>query len=98
MSGQLLETAPLLGAYVLMAGCYGLFYCLYHLRHSTALSVASGASLVLHLLLAAGIIVWAPLGLFWKTLLAASSAIVVVIPPMTWRFLEHTHGPEGGKT
>lgn len=98
MSIQLLETAPLLGAYVLMAGFYGLFYCLHRLKHWRALSIGSTASLVLHLALSAGIIVWAPLGFFWKSLLAASSVAVLIIPPITWRFLEYTHDPERGRT
>lgn len=98
MSLQLLATAPFLGAYVLLAGCYGLLYCFYRLRHASALGLAAAASYALHLAVACGIIVLAPLGVPWKILLGASSLVILIIPPLTWRFLEYTHGTEGDTT
>jgi len=98
MTFRLLETAPFLGAYVLLAGLYGVAYCFYRLEVWPAGRVVSLSLFALHASVAAGIIVWAPLALPWKVLIAASSAVIFVIPSLTWKFLEHTHLSEGGHT
>lgn len=91
MQIHLLETALLLGLYVLLAGGYGLTYALARLNHRTGLRRAAMVLYGLHCLVAIGVVVWAPLGLGWKALLIASSLAMLVIPPVTWRYLEHTH-------
>jgi hypothetical protein len=45
----------------------------------------------LHALAALTIIVLTPLGSGWKSLIVVSSFAFLAIPPMTWRFLRHTH-------
>jgi hypothetical protein len=45
----------------------------------------------LHALAALTIILSTPLGFGWKSLIVVSSFAFLAIPPMTWRFLRHTH-------
>ena len=94
MSGvQMLGTSLLLGAFVLLAGCYGLLYCLGRLRASRGLGRAAVAAYLLQ-----GITTWllalTPLDFWWKALVLASFVAYLPIPPLTWRFLENLHGPE----
>jgi Kef-type K+ transport system membrane component KefB len=91
---HLLETAPVLGLYVLLAGLYGLAYTLGRLRPNRWTPPAVVVSYGLHCAVVVAVVVWAPLGLGWKALLVASSAAILVIPPLTWRYLEHTHKSE----
>lgn len=87
----LLETALSLGIYVLLAGSYALVYTLAQLRNRQSLKTAALVLFVLHVLVAAAIILWSTLGVGWKALLIASSVAIFAIPPFTWRYLEHTH-------
>jgi hypothetical protein len=48
----------------------------------------------LHGVAAIVIVAWTPLQVGWKGLILASSAAFLVIPPLTWRFLRHTHETE----
>lgn len=89
---RLLETAVLLGLYVLLAGAYGLSYTLARLHNNLGAKYAGYAFYGLHVLVMAGVIIWAPIGAGWKVLLAVSSLAIAGIPPLTWRYLEHTHG------
>jgi hypothetical protein len=98
MTFRLIETALLLGAYVLLAGAYGLSYCLVRLWPRRVTHLASSALYAVHLALAVGIVIWAPLAVPWKALLLASSAAVLAIPPLTWRLLDRTHHSERGTT
>ena len=96
MTLRLIETALLLGAYVLLAGAYGVSYCAIRLWPRRALHLLPNAIYAAHLALAVGIVIWAPLAVPWKALLLMSSAAVLAIPPLTWRFLERTHHSERG--
>lgn len=88
---HLLETALLLGVYVLLAGLYGLSYSIDRFRHRRWTQFAAGAFYALHCAAAVSAIIWAPLYPGWKLLLVASSVAIFFIPRLTWRFLEHTH-------
>ena len=90
----LMETALLLGLYVALAGSYGLSYALARLRGAGRFSPVPLIIYGLHSASAILIVAWSPLQAGWKGLLVASSAAFFVIPPITWRFLEHTHRTE----
>jgi hypothetical protein len=91
----LLSTALLLGLYVLLAGGYGLVYTLARLERWRNLKSVAGVFFVLHCAIAVLIVVSSALAPGWKLLLVASSVAIFVIPPLTWRYLEHIHGGEG---
>ena len=91
MQLRLLETALLLGLYVLLAGGYGLTYTLARLRSRPSFRITAVILYGLHCLVAIGVVVWAPLELGWKVLLIASSVAILAIPSITWRYLERTH-------
>jgi hypothetical protein len=92
MPFHLIETALLLGLYILLAGGYGLAYTLAKLRSNPGLRAVAYALYGLHCAVAIGVVVWSPLGPGWKALLIASSLAMFAIPPITWRYLERTHG------
>jgi hypothetical protein len=92
MQVRLIETALLLGLYVLLAGAYALAYTIAKLKNNFAFKSAAYAFYGLHVCVMTGVIFWAPIGAGWKTLLVASSLAILAIPPVTWRYLEHTHG------
>jgi hypothetical protein len=85
----LLEMGLLLGLYVLLAGAWGLLYALD--RAHGSLRVAAEAGYALHGLAAVVILLWTPLGFGWKCVILAVTAAFRAIPPVVWRFLEHTH-------
>jgi hypothetical protein len=87
----MVTTALMLGALVIAAGAYGLLYCLARLRGSAILDVASRASCVALVALAAAIVALTPLHSGWKALVAASAAAYIAIPPITWRYLNRLH-------
>jgi len=87
----LMQTALLLGLYVALAGSYGLSYAIARLRGAGPLPAMPLIIYSLHGASAILIVAWSPLQAGWKGLLVASSAAFFVIPPITWRFLEHTH-------
>jgi hypothetical protein len=90
----LLQSALLLGLYVALAGAYGLAYTLARIQNAIALQRTSFVLYGLHALTAIVIVVWTPLQLGWKGLIVASSVAFLVIPPITWRFLQLTHETE----
>ena len=92
MQIRLIETALLLGVYILLAGGYGLAYTLAKLWHNPHIKTVAYALYGLHCIVALGVVFWAPLGAGWKALLIASSVAMFAIPPVTWRYLERTHG------
>jgi hypothetical protein len=92
-AAQMLGTSLLLGAFVLLAGCYGLLYCLGRLRASRSLGRAAAAAYLLQGI-TAGLLALSSLDLWWKALLLASFIAFAAIPPLTWRFLERLHGPQ----
>jgi len=92
-AAQMLSTSLLLGTFVLLAGCYGLLYCLARLRRSGRLGRAAAAAYLFQGL-ATGLLALGSLELWWKGLLVASFVAFAAIPPLTWRFLERLHAAE----
>ena len=88
---KLIQTAVLLAAFVLLAGCYGLFYGLGHLRKSPRLVAAGFLSYTLQTMVALAILTFTPLVLGWKVFIGLSSLVYLGIPPVTWRYLQSTH-------
>ncbi|HEX7380859.1 MAG TPA: hypothetical protein VF265_01765 [Nevskiaceae bacterium] len=86
-----LETAALMGLFVLAGGGYGGFYSIGRLWESRALMRAGAACCGIAIALAIAIAVATPLHFGWKLLILASAAVYVVIPPVTWRYLERIH-------
>jgi len=91
---DLLQTALLLGVYVALAGLYGLFYAIARLATAPLIRGAAAFAGTLHVLMGAVVVLWTPLGTPWKGLIVASSAAVLVIPPLTWRLLQRSHETE----
>jgi hypothetical protein len=91
---SLLETALLLGLYVALAGAYGLVYAIARLKGAAVLRSLSVVIYALHAGAALAIVLWTPLDIGWKGLIVASSIAFLAIPPITWRFLRHTHETE----
>jgi hypothetical protein len=93
--GALLVTSSLLGFMVLAAGAYALLYGVARLKGSRGLLIAAGFAYGVLALDAVGIIWATPLAPAWKLLIAASALAYLGIPPLTWRYLRHTHREEG---
>jgi hypothetical protein len=91
---NLIQTALLLGLYVALAGSYGLSYAIARLRGAGSFPRVPLIMYGLHAATAIVIVAWTPLHAGWKGLILASSAAFLVIPRITWRFLEHTHETE----
>ena len=92
-AAQMLGTSLLLGLFVLLAGCYGVLYCLGRLRANRGFGRAAVAAYLLQGI-AAGLLILTPLDFWWKALLLASFVAYLPIPALTWRFLELLHKPE----
>lgn len=88
---QLLATSSLLGLFVLLAFGYGVLYGLGRLRARRGLIVAGYISYGLQCLVVAAVLAFTPLLGWWKALIALSSAVYFVIPPVTWRSLVALH-------
>ena len=91
---SLLETALLLGLYVVLAGSYGLVYAIARLWDVLILRRVSMILYGLHGLAALAVLAWTPLEIGWKGLIVASSVAFFAIPPITWRYLQRTHETE----
>ncbi|WHZ18086.1 MAG: hypothetical protein OJF55_000235 [Rhodanobacteraceae bacterium] len=91
----LLETAALLGLLVLAGGGYAGLYGLGRLRGRPTLVRAGTVCWVAAFAIALAIAVATPLDLGWKLLVLASAIVYAIIPPATWRYLEHLHVEEG---
>jgi hypothetical protein len=92
MSGaDMLQTATLLGLFVLLAGGYGLLYGLGMLRRRRELVLAGFASYALQCLVVAAVLLFTPLLDWWKVFIALSCALYLAIPPVTWRYLVALH-------
>ena len=89
----MLGISLLLGLFVLLAGCYGLLYCLGRLRANPSLARAAFAAYVLQGI-TVGLLAASALDFWWKALLVASFIAYLPIPPLTWRLLETLHLPE----
>ena len=92
-AAQMLGTSLLLGLFVLLAGCYGLLYCLGRLRASRRLGYAADCAYLLQGITAV-LLALSSLDSWWKALMLASFVAYFAIPPLTWRFLERLHEPE----
>ncbi|HET7261492.1 MAG TPA: hypothetical protein VFK60_06660 [Casimicrobiaceae bacterium] len=92
---SLLETAVLLGLFVLAGGGYGGLYSVGRAAGRPALIRAGRACWVGALAIAVVIAAATPLGVGWKLLILVSALVYAVIPPVTWRYLERTHSDEG---
>jgi hypothetical protein len=88
---QLVATSLLLGLFVLLAGSYGVLYCLGRLSSSIRMLRGGYIAYVLQALTAVVIATSTPLELWWKILVLASCAVYLPIPPVTWRYLENLH-------
>lgn len=89
---ELLATASLLGLYVLLAGGYALFYTVARLKNHSVFGRGALAFYALHCAVGLAVVLWTPLGPAWKALLIASTVTIAAIPPIMWRYLNHTHG------
>jgi multisubunit Na+/H+ antiporter MnhG subunit len=89
--GSMVATALLLGAFVALAGAYGLLYCASRLYDKAGLRKATRVSYTILCIVAAAIILFTPLHAWWKMLVAASCGIYLAIPPVTWRYLNRLH-------
>ncbi|TAM84334.1 MAG: hypothetical protein EPN41_13415 [Candidimonas sp.] len=90
----MIETAALMGVFVLTGGLYGLFYSIGRLRARPGLVRLGRVFCVAALLCAAAIGAVTPLGFGWKLLIAASAGVYIIIPPVTWRLVERQHAEE----
>lgn len=90
----LIETALLLGLFVLAGGGYGGLYAIGRLRARAGLVVAGRACWIVAMALALVIALYTPLDLGWKLLILGSAVVYAVIPPMTWRYLQHERADE----
>lgn len=93
-AAALLETAVLLGLFVLAGGGYGGLYSIGRLRARQGLVRAGGACWGAAFTLALAIFALTPLDVGWKLLILASALVYAVIPPVTWRYLERLHTVE----
>ena len=89
----MIVTSLLLGLFVLLAGCYGVLYCLGRLRANAGLERAAAVAYLLQGI-TTGMLALSALDFWWKALLLASFVAYWPIPRLTWRFLEHLHEPE----
>lgn len=92
---ELLKTALLLGALVLLAGCYGILYGIGKLADWRAMRLAGFACYGLQCVIALAVVGLSPLTNPWKLVVVVGTLGFLGIPPMTWRLLERTHEAEG---
>jgi hypothetical protein len=92
-AAQMLGTSLLLALFVLLAGCYGMLYCLGRLRVNRRLGQGAAAAYLLQGI-TTFLLALTPLDFWWKALLLASFVAYLPIPPLTWRFLENLHEPQ----
>lgn len=87
----LIETAALLGLFVLAGGGYGSLYSAGRLWSRPALMRAGAVCWAVAFALALVIAIRSPLDPGWKLLILASAVVYAAIPPLTWRYLERMH-------
>jgi uncharacterized membrane protein HdeD (DUF308 family) len=92
MSFNLIETALLLGVFVLLAGCYALFYTIGRLRQSHTWSNLSYVCFAFQIFTTLLIVMFAPLAEGWQLLIIASCVACFRIPPVAFSYLELSHG------
>jgi len=90
----MLATALLLGGFVTAAGAYGLLYCAARISGHRLLRAGGYVSYAALCLIAFTLVAFTPLYVGWKVLIAASCAVYLMIPPVTWRYLTRLHQEE----
>ena len=90
----MLVTALLLGGFVAAAGAYGLLYCAARISEHKMLRAGGYLSYAGLCLIAFALVAFTPLNVGWKVLVAASCAVYLMIPPVTWRYLARLHREE----
>jgi hypothetical protein len=88
---EMVVTSLLLGLFVVLAGCYGVLFCVGRLRANRTVVYAAYAAYGMQVIVAASLVLLTSLGDWWKLLIAASCAVYLPIPPATWRHLENLH-------
>ena len=91
MSFDFIDTALLLGMFVLLAGCYGLFYTIGALRQNRQWINAGYVFYFFQVAITVLIVMFAPLGIGWQLLIIASCIACFKIPPMAFSFLKLIH-------
>ena len=92
MSFDFIDTALLLGIFVLLAGCYGLFYTIGELRQSRHWINADYVCFFFQAVITLLIVMFAPLGAGWQLLIMASCIACFKIPPIAFSYLKLIHG------
>lgn len=90
----LLETAILMGLFVLGGGGYASLYSLGRLQHRRGMIWCAALCWLFAMGCALLIALMSPLDPGWKLLVLASALVYVVIPPVTWRYLQGLHAEE----
>ncbi|HKI74963.1 MAG TPA: hypothetical protein VJ998_09980 [Pseudomonadales bacterium] len=90
----LLTTTLLLGLFVLAGGGYGGLYGAGKLKENRRCLVVGYACYALQILLVVAILLTTPLAPMWKAFILLSGVGYGLIPPVTWRYLEHLHHAE----
>ncbi|WP_345797410.1 hypothetical protein [Castellaniella sp. MT123] len=92
-AASLIETALLLGLFVLAGGAYAGLYSIGRLRARPGWVRIGRLCYAAAFLCAVAVGTMTPLDIEWKLLILASAIAYAVIPPLTWRYLErlHTH-------
>ncbi len=91
---ELLQTAVYLGGLIFLAGCYGILYGIGRLTDRPCLRAAGFACYGLQCALALAVVVLSPLTGSWKLVVVVGTLGFLVMPPATWRLVEHTHASE----
>lgn len=88
---QVLVTASLLGGYVLCGGAYGVCYAMKDVHGWSACGALARVAYGLQCGLAVAVVLWTPLGIGWKALVAASTVAYAFIPCATLSYLRSIH-------
>lgn len=91
---ELIVSSLLLGAFVAAGGAYGLLLSIGYALHRRRWHPYALAAYAVQCAVALTILAATPLDWWWKLLIAASCAAYYFVPPLTWRYLVHLHGPE----
>ena len=90
----LIETAFLLGAFVITAGLYGLCLVISVVMERPRVRLAGYVFYALHLTIMVAIVSVTPLYFWWKILIATSAVVYLLIPHLTLRHLSEIHRSE----
>ena len=82
---------PSLGLFVLLAGCYGLFYTIGELRQRRRWINIGYVCFLFQAVITLLIVMCAPLRIGWQLLIIASCMACFKIPPMAFSYLKLIH-------